>query len=263
MTPERPALAEVLGVVGDVHWWADADAWRLHLREGLPRIVDGGIMLAAAGFERLAPWRHTTPAEALEALTARGLWPDVEARWWCDACQGYGCVTAKPRGIHGQTLDALAERCVCARRSTDDEYNRLCVEWVSDLRTPPSHAALVAVASLGAQRVATAHALASEIAALAGCAKARVVWRVAPRETIDDVNRGNAKTRRDVVGTFGNEALCPSQGIAPWPATAPWYDDVSRAAWPLLRDLYNLGLHLVGLDAERVVIAVEGIGGEP
>lgn len=38
----------------------------------------------------------------------------------------------------------------------------------------------------------------------------------------------------------------------------PWSEDEMR----MIRDIHTLGLHLVGLDAERVVIAVEGIGGD-
>jgi hypothetical protein len=168
-------------------------------------------------------------------------------------------------------------RCDCASRpTTGDERDLTGEEYVSDLRTPPSHAALVAVASLGAPLLARCVHLADVIAGAAGFPDARVVWRVMGREAIDDVHRSNAGTLRGVAGTFGNEATITDAttltnvALTPWPVTPPRYDDASIAAWPARRSLAvgddetprPTGLHLLALDPQRVVIGVEAIGGE-
>ena len=72
MTPQRPALAEVLAAL-------DAPT-----TDGLT-VGDGPAM---------------STAEAVEALAAARLWPwepgdTVAPRWWCDRCGCVGAVTAR------------------------------------------------------------------------------------------------------------------------------------------------------------------------
>lgn len=47
----------------------------------------------------------------------------------------------------------------------------------------------------------------------------------------------------------------------PWHAAEDWSDSTARAAWPALRDIVALGAHPVAIDARRIVLAVEEIGG--
>lgn len=176
----------------------------------------------------VSPAHTITPAEAVEALA--GLWPWSPGdgpRWWC--------------------------------------------EFLNDtiIDDPPSLAALVAVASLGVERLRAAEGLTQEIAAHAGCREARLVWRVMGREEIeahhvricsDQAWRGGSPTLPEVASV--EEAIRIDGGAWPWHAAEDWSDSTARAAWPALRDLHALGLHLVALDASRIVLAVEAIGGD-
>ena len=175
MTPQRPALAEVLAAL-------DAPA------DGLT-VGDGPAM---------------SPDEAVEVLATARLWPwepgDDPTRWWCERCLG-----------GGRHVDGTA----CVVCDHDDA--------VSDYRgdghaaNPPTLAALVAVASLGAGRLARYVELAGEIARAAGCEGARVVWRSMTRDKL----RACAQ--------FGDETPQPT------------------------------GVHLVVIDASRIVLAVEAL----
>jgi len=190
----------------------------------------------------VAPAHTITPAGAVEALTTVGLWPweigDERApRWWCEFLN-----------------DAII----------DD---------------PPSHAALVAVASLGRpllQRIT--HTLVPWIARAAGCPDARVVWRVMGLEAL---LRHHEVTAREgdgwgcvYVSSHEHERARRPQSFGKqpaWPNACPWPSLAQvDAAWPALRRLavgdeatpQPTGVHLVALDASRVVLAVEAIGGD-
>ena len=100
MTPQRPALAEVLAVlVGP----ALRDRWSDALRIG--RVVDDGLSVrlrdveTSDEFMATMPWLHDSTAEAVEALATARLWPwepgDDPTRWWCDRCGCVGAVTAR------------------------------------------------------------------------------------------------------------------------------------------------------------------------
>ena len=276
MTPQRPALAEVLAVlVGP----ALRDRWSDALRIG--RVVDDGLSVrlrdveTSDEFMATMPWLHDSTAEAVEALATARLWPwepgDDPTRWWCDRCGCVGAVTARG-GRGGQVIRGV--RCDCAARSTTrEECDRTGEEYVSDLSTPPTLAALVAVASLGARQLARYVALAGEIARAAGCAGARVVWRVMPREAIDAWTRcGDYRVSGEGPVTVTQAACLASVdwgsadrvwGRDYWSGAAPWWlpgaGEVIAYAWPVLRDLAARGVHLVALDASRIVLAVEAL----
>lgn len=205
---------------------------------------------------------HTiTPREAVEVLA--GLWPwapEEGPRWWCEACGGAGTV-----------------RCPVERRVVSCEA---CGSWNDEVRAtvdgpghtadPPSHAALVAVASLGVERLRAAEGLAQEIAAHAGRREARLAWRVMGREAIEMHHareRGAWWSRlREHGGAIDPtlpEVFSTEENISHWRSELRWRSrTMGRAAWPALRALRDLGLHLVALDASRIVLAVEAIGGD-
>lgn len=156
----------------------------------------------------VAPAHTITPAEAVEALYAREapLWPwspgdDAAPRWWCERCDGSGRADEDERGLWWP-----CRRC-------DGGHTAV----------PPTLAALIAVASLGAPTLRAVEELARVIVGRAP----RIVWRVMTRERIDaDVPR----------------------------PTREAYDSV-RA----LRDLIDIGVHPYSLDASRIALAVAAI----
>lgn len=186
----------------------------------------------------VSPAHTITPAEAVEVLHSRGLWPwepgDERApAWWCD--------DHDPR---------------------DEDHD-----------TPPSLPALVAVASLGAASLVTSVALAGELAP-----GAVVVWRVMTREAIV---RHHELMVRDGDGTSHAYVFSHEQerhrrpqafgGQPAWPDVSPWMSLPHVAdRWSALRALavgegptpQPTGVHLVALDASRIVLAVEAIGGD-
>jgi hypothetical protein len=108
--------------------------------EGVEWEMGGGVPWA-----RLRGWAHATPADAIAALVETELlpehWSDPERapRWWCEQCQGRGLMAASLAG--GWMCDACRSHTHTA--------------------APPSHAALVAVASLGVDTLARAEAIAA------------------------------------------------------------------------------------------------------
>lgn len=274
---ERPALAEVLTKLLDVSEYEEQPAFWLSLpyvsvRVGRFRLTEQSTGPEFDGVRFFAPrsnesgvvprdvrraWRHESPAEAVESLATAGLWPweigDTAApRWWFGA----------GRATHRECW-----------RVRDGLPCELC-EGADD---PPSHAALVAVASLGRPQILRiTHTLAPEIARAAGCPDARVVWRVMEREAIQEHHQSEyAKACREhpmdrsIVGIFSAEAR---EAAAPYPMML-WnmgtfvYPDAVRRAWPALRSLavgdeatlQPTGVHLVALDASRIVLGVEAL----
>lgn len=249
----RPALAEVLANLTESEA-ASGDGWREWWRSVIApsgRASDARYtshaMLSTEGVAIIhripsvafdvpfcgpVAWTVDTPREAVEVLHDHGVYPwspgdPAAPRWWC--------------------------------------------EFLNDtiIDDPPSLPALVAVASLGVERLRAAEGLTQEIAAHAGCREARLVWRVMGREAIemhhvricsDQAWRGGSPTLPEVASV--EEAIRIDGGAWPWHAAEDWSDSTARAAWPALRDLHALGLHLVALDASRIVLAVEAIGGD-
>lgn len=58
-------------------------------------------------------------------------------------------------------------------------------------------------------------------------------------------------------GAFAREEFVRRGGGHAWMVPCPFTDPRVRRAWPAMRDLHTLGLHLIALDASRVVIGVE------
>ena len=218
MTPQRPALAEVLAAL-------DAPT-----ADGLT-VGDGPAM---------------SPVEAVEALATARMWPwepGEGPRWRCEACCGCGGMD----GIGGYVdCDACAS--------------------TGDSTAPPTLAALVAVASLGAPQLARYVHVAGEIARAAGCTGAVVVWRVMTREAL--------RKHCDAAHPRGDEGFSPVTFFAHqvrWEMRGLKVDfekgegfgrAIIEATWPMLRDLHAGDVHLVELDASRIVLAVEAIGGD-
>lgn len=224
----------------------------------------------------VAPAHTITPAEAVEALATAELWPweigDERARWWCGVCGGSGALRYFTE--HGPESD------FCDTCAEDDAEATGGARKTGHTADPPSHAFLVAVASLGAPMLRrVTHTLAREIARAAGCPDARVVWRVMSREAIEEHhNQTRAewwRRTREYGGAIDPtmpQAFSTEMNVArpPFWTETRWHSQcAARRAWPALRTLavgdgetpQPTGVHLVALDATRIVLAVEAIGG--
>ncbi len=240
MTTEanRPALAEVLArLCPDTHcvgWW------RSEIEAGQRVRCDArGVATRTASLS----WEHATPTGALAALVEAEAVPEhwLDAarapRWWCEACGGKG---------DGRWRSTVVVSCPCR----------------GEHRTaPPSHAALVAVASLGAASLARAEAIVAET-----WPGARLVWRVMTAEALREHHaRDGQLAESGAVRATSLEWASVADAFR-WPETPPRYiglgarvqHDAERA-WPALRALAALGLHLVALNVGRVVLAVEAL----
>ena len=218
-----------------------------------------GVAYHIGDIKGVAPWRHDSPAEALETLHTRSLWPfaaegDGAVRWWamgrCGMCGGRGgasgdCPWCNDRGMA-----------------------------VTSVPTAPTISALVAVASLGASALLRAASLAEDIARAAGHPKARIVWRVMTRAAIEDHHNrtGIAADAHDPATAFSREVAAemylggrPAHVAAPW--EAPLGNDATSVvlAWDALYALARhedgtaTGVHLVGIDAGAVTLACEAL----
>ena len=213
----------------------------------------GDITLDAQGW-RAGPlsgrW-SVTPAEAVEVLATRGLWPwapgdDAAPRWWCERCQGSGL---DPR--------VRLYRKPCAERC----------DW-GTAADPPTLAALVAVASLGVDALRRAEGLALQLVGRSP----RVVFRAVSRETLrawteERVYRdGDASlayvAAHEALGAPSTSPLHYGHGET-WSESFPWLGlsggHVARRHWSVVRDLGLLGAMLVDLSGDRVTLAVESL----
>ena len=130
MTPQRPALAEVLAAITgrpvghwraevaspaflgverissrDVQWTVRVDPFRAttQTRRATLRSTEPAYEARRIGNTltrvEVAPAHTIAPAEAVEALATARLWPwepgDDPTRWWCDRCGCVGAVTAR------------------------------------------------------------------------------------------------------------------------------------------------------------------------
>lgn len=203
----------------------------------------------------IAPARTITPAEAVEAIA--GLWPwepgDTAAPlWWCGACDGARLV---------RTYNFEYDWCETCDRDDDNQPTGHTAD-------PPSHAALVAVVSLGAQRLARYVELARVIARVAGHSVARVVWRVMDRRAIEAHHKrvSDSVKEWDFPSMVSREEFLRSIGNASWPGLFA-YDVRGEAPWDAIREIsvgggatpQPTGVHLVALDSSRIALAVEAL----
>jgi hypothetical protein len=246
----RPALADVLARVTTE---ADAVWWRMMLLDSPTRLAAEGVewqMGQHIPWARLRSWAHPAPAEALAALVEAEALPEHwlaaarAPRWWCAWCKG--------SGVRGDDKTAAAFSCHCT---------------AGDTPAPPSHAALVAVASLGRATLARAEAIVAET--WPGRALAwRPMTAAALQKHHADHCAGLDVTPALVFSREMTPPLTNFEWRPAWPEVCPYGglfgtpDDDRHGvhrAWPALRALAALGLHLVALDASRVVIAVEAL----
>jgi hypothetical protein len=201
------------------------------------------------------PSRTMTGGDALAELYDAGLYPwqpgDGNApKWWCEWCCDSGwqpgfwnkkqceCVSA-PR--FGNTVDSI--------------------EFES----------LVAVASLGGERLLRYVALCDEIVR----GTAIVKWRVRLRDQIDAHHRGNKSSVADKITTavsreetYRNQMrrAKPNLIVGPW-CEEPFDGDGPEvcAAWPMLREIHEhadhapTGVHLIEINGRSVTLAVEAV----
>ena len=230
--PQRPALAHVLAALTDGHVARYADV------ESVQEL--GPITRPGYG---CWPWAVETPAEAVEVLATRSLWPwpvgdDAAPRWW----GGVG----------------RAQRRECWRVPAG-----LVCELCEGTADPPTLAAIVAVASLGVDTLRAAEGLAGQLVGRAP----RLVWRVMTREALRGHHAATWQRATGTIEDIGAELVFSGEmnHAAMDDDRAPFasfdYGDDHRAApmWPVLRDLHGLGLHSVALDGDRVTLAVEAI----
>lgn len=241
-----PALPDVLATLTSQSsdaWWCAA------LTDNIVRAAPEGV----AWGSDCAPWAETpatrhapahtiTPAEAVEVLATRDLWPwpvgdDASPRWWCSP--------------------------PVARAPGDRYVDCFACNDLGHTADPPSLAALVAVASLGVDALRRAEGLALQLVGRAP----RVVWRTMTREALRAFNEGGLRisaigaTDEACIVLTSRDSHSMAQDGSPnaWPVECPYRFPPVVAAWPVLRDLAALGLHLVALDGDRITLAVEAI----
>jgi len=230
----RPALAHTLAALTDGHVARYTDVESVHALGPITRPGYG-----------CWPWAVETPADAVEVLATRALWPwpvgdDASPRWWCERCQGCGWL---PGWQH----------CECVG-DPEHEYGHTA--------DPPTLAALVAVASLGVDTLRRAEGLALQLVGRTP----RIVWRVMTREKLR-LHHATVKwdTRADQTAPAWLFSFQADLALSPheYMRSLAWRNAASaheaHPAWPALRDLHGLGLHLVALDGDRITLAVEAI----
>ena len=256
MSAALPRVLAAATTEGDAVWW------RMMLTNSPTRFAPAGVEWQMATFIPWAPlrsWRYPTPAEALaalveaEALPASWCDPARAPRWWCAGC---GVCGNNPRT---RTSDGFVVRDVCFA----------CDDHGYDVDAPPSHAALVSVAALGPAALARAEAIVAET--WPGRALA---WRGMGRAALREHHE---TTARDGGGSGASRVFsleCERERCAvafgaqpPWPAECPFAAwAMAPSEWSAVRALARredgapTGLHLVALDAARVVLAVETAG---
>ena len=203
-------------------------------------------------------WTVESPAEAVEVLHTRGLWPwpvddDAAPRWWCERCKGRGKLRPLFEGSPPPSetrIDTMPHASVCP----------VCRGHTAD---PPTLAALVAVASLGAPTLLRAEELARVLVGRAP----RIVWRVMSREALARWSQvGDGRPVATAPQTI-SQAACVArerwQSGDRWNGPSPWWlhdapADVA-AAWPAVRDLVAIGVTPVALNGDRITLAVEAL----
>lgn len=219
----RPMLAEVLAALTDT----EADTWSFD-RRSVVRVGADGARWTPAGVgwaSDTAPWTITDPAEAQEALVARGLLPEG----WCgDVRRGW------VEEIRNTFPGALFERLVVERSAP---------------RTLPD---LVAVASLGVPAIQQAEELAREV-----CVALREGGYVEPQRTVWRVGKPDHATVALVpYGINRDAARACSCGDVTRGDGGTVVDRVEAIA-----ALWEMGLALDAIDRDAVRIVVPPVGG--
>lgn len=219
-------------------------------------------------------WRHDCPAEAVEALSAHDMWPmewldeASGVRWWREDYMCDGCY----RDLRGSSAPGCVE---CERAN-----NFTSAASTATPNEPMTILDLVTVASMGVVNLHRIVELARIIEPYAV-----VVWRVMKPEALQEHHRECEERRNDSSAAlvFSREArddewggvLRERDGRKRWQEKCPYHgwfgsggDDDPQGvhrAWPALRELHALGVHLVGHtprsgDAPgHVVIGVEAL----
>lgn len=272
--PRVARLARVLGVVGDVYDWADRSSWAVFLRNGMLPLGDAGVRPSGGGMSRVARWRHASPAEALEALATDGLLPAS----WTDPALGPGwgpddpcaCETGRCAACRGDLAPGFEpgldpdDPCRCP---PDCDVCRKAgqLRAAAPADTPPSHAALVSVASLGPDALAAAEHLARGLAP-----GARVAWISAGERRLAAHHRSAALVREATHFLPHHFSLgeAAELGEVPKPVRIidvdRWddshdYQELITAKQPALDALREMGAHLLDVTRERVTLGVASL----
>ena len=267
---KRPAIGDMLAALADtsVGYGTSDDPERVVRSFASTFRTD--VALTAESW-RAGPlsgdWSVETPVEGVEALHTHGLWPwapgdDASPRWWCERCEGRG----KLRLLFGARPSSGVTRIDAGPHAS------VCPVCHGDDASPLTLAALVAVASLGVETLRAAEGLAQQFVGRAP----RIAWRVMSAEAIalwadDGAGRPVAEAPQTIPQAARVAAVARSarwRDVVPdtrarWDGAGAWWlreapADVA-AAWPMVRDLTALGLHLVALDGDRVTLAVEAV----
>lgn len=242
-------------------------------------------------------WTVESPAHGVEVLSERGLWPwapgDVDApRWWCEACGGTGGVHTKS---HTEFPDEWSYCDTCGREDPDVTGGVTADGTTAD---PLSLAALVAVASLGAETLRRVAELVRELHSITsrrvecdecrgwgghtittgdgshgtleqesceGCGGAGKVTvcevsdRVVWRVMTREALREHHERRRGATVRRGGEFLCATFSACVLGGTWADGEDVYGTDHRPLHALADCGVHIVSASPERVVIAVEAV----
>lgn len=172
---------------------------------------------------------------ALARLTAASLYPwpagDGSPQWYCKRCDGTGALSVPGLGVHP------------------------CRYGVGHLARPLRLANVVAVASLGVAAMIDAVQITK---ALFGDGT-NVVWRAMSE---GDLRDHLADTwGRALLRPFGQEITLDEAFATELNGPRPFekctfYSPAVQAAWTMLRNLYDLGFHVVGVSGRDVVLAV-------
>jgi hypothetical protein len=191
--------------------------------------------------------------DALAELYDAGLYPwqpgdDTATKWWCDRCGGTG-ETWVPDDLRPCSL---------------------CVD-IGGTADPLAVDELVAVASLGSERLLRYVALCDEIVG----GHAIVRWRVMWRDQIEMLHRNKSASVAERITTavareetYRNQMrrAKPNLIVGPW-CEEPFEDDGPEvcAAWPMLREIHEhddyapTGVHLIEINGRNVTLAVEAV----
>ena len=176
--------------------------------------------------------QHEEDADvALARLTAASLYPwpagDGSPQWYCKRCDGTGALSVPGLGVHP------------------------CRYGVGHLARPLRLANVVAVASLGVAAMIDAVQITK---ALFGDGT-NVVWRAMSE---GDLRDHHAETRgRAMLRPIGQELARDEAFSLEMTGARPFEGCTTyNLAWTMLRYLYDLGFHVVGVSGRDVVLAV-------
>ncbi len=290
----QTALYPVLAALTtyDAAQWADAPA-----RGGLV-VDDNGVRFAE--WPSGATWTTTDPAEAMELLTTAGVlppgWVDDPLRAWvCDRCDGTALLPVE---------DFPPDECSCAVRcaacggveSEDDESPCTACGGagvISQMRgVPAGLPALVAWASLGAEVIAQAEALARTVAERlrpwgVASRERRIVWRITDATrgvgdspmvgwplaandpldaAYDPTTQLDLEVNGDPWGTAYNQSRDAGEDESNlwWTAhVKAWPEEAPPCPHEPVLELLHMGLALDAINNTSLVIACPPLAGTP